>query len=77
MLRHSFLFKQCINVTTLLVLALPRLAAVVPSPMFYTEFQVSAPVSPSLLQDLYQFMAELCLTMPLLPCSSTRNVTLS
>jgi len=77
MLTHAFLFKQGVNGIILLLLLLPRLAALVPGPVFYTDFQVSAPVSPSLLTDLYSFLAELCRTVPGLPCSTGHNVSLT
>jgi len=57
-----------------LLLALPRHAALVPDPSYYTEFTVSAPVSASLLSDLYAFVAELCAAVPGLPCAA-RNIT--
>ena len=76
MLRRSFLLtlKQGLIVTGALLLALPRHAALVPNPSFYTKFTVSAPVSASLLSDLYAFVAELCGAVPCLPCGA-RNIT--
>jgi len=72
---QAFLLKQALIVAAGLIIFLPRHAALVPSTAYYTEFQVSAPVTPSLLHDLYEFLAELCLTVPGLPCSAGRNVT--
>jgi hypothetical protein len=77
MLMHEFLLKQSVNGIILLLLLLPRLAALVPGPMYYTEFQVSTPATASLLTDLYSFLAELCRTVPGLPCSISHNVSLT
>ena len=76
MFRGAFLFKQIINAILALLLSLPRLAAL-PSTAFFTEFQVSAPITPSLLHDVYQFVAELCLTVPGLPCGPHQNISLT
>ena len=75
MFTQTFLLKQALVVAAGLIIFLPRHAALVPSTAYYTEFQVSAPVTPSLLHDLYEFLAELCLTVPGLPCSGARNIT--
>ena len=75
MSRQFFLLKQGLLVIGALLLALPRHTALVPNLAFYTEFTVSAPVSASLLHDLYAFVAELCVAVPGLACGAARNIS--
>jgi len=75
MSRQFFLLKQVLIVVGALLLSLPRHAALVPNLSFYTEFQVSAPISASLLHDFYQFVTELCVAVPGLPCGAARNIS--
>jgi len=77
MFAQGILFKQILNVLLITLLVIPRCPALVPSTQFFTEFQVSAPDTSSLVQELYQFIAELCLAVPGLPCSTGHNVTIS
>ena len=59
---------------TTLLLAL-ALASALPA-QYYTEFQVSAPDSPTLLADVYALLAEFCQGIPLL-CSAPLNVSVA
>jgi len=75
MLRYLSLLKQGALIVAAMLLALPRLAALVPSTAYYTEFTVSAPLTPSLLHELVAFVAELCGAVPGLPCGALRNIS--
>jgi hypothetical protein len=75
MLRYIFLLKQGTLIVGAMLFALPRLAALVPSTAYYTEFTVSAPLTPSLLHELFAFVAELCGAVPGLPCGAMRNIS--
>ena len=77
MFAQGILLKQFFNVVLITLLILPRCPALVPGTQFFTEFQVSAPDTSSLVQELYQFVAELCLAVPGLPCSTGHNITIS
>jgi len=77
MFANGILFKQVFNVILLTLLILPRCPALVPTTKYFTEFQITSPNTTSLMQELYQFMAELCLAVPGLPCSTAGNITVT
>jgi len=60
---------------TTTLLAMLSLSAGVPA-RYYTEFQVSEPVSPTMMADVYAFLEEFCQAVPLL-CSAQLNVTVT
>lgn len=64
----------CVFILQITLLA-PRASALVPK--YYTDFEIVATSNATLLDDLYAFLAELCLTVPSLPCAAQQNVTVT
>ena len=80
MLTHAGLFKlkHLCNVMMLILLLLLSVPALPPSTSsFYTEFEVSAPANSTLIADIMRFVDQLCEAMPMLPCATNHNVTLT
>ena len=44
-------------------------------PKYYTDFDLTPNDEATLMEDLYAFLAQLCLNVPALPCAAQENIT--